>query len=183
MKNIKVYGSGYTVDRSGNVFNKDGHRMAQHPGGNNDYLQAVLCSNGKPKSFLVHRLVAIHYIDNPEDKPYVNHIDGDKQNNKVENLEWSTPSENMHHSYHVLGNTGGCAPMTGKKGSEHNKSKSITIKTPEGDTLTFGSVLEMKRETGYCNSSVTMMIKTKAKPLPYTFKRGMNKGMTILEYK
>ena len=183
MKNIEVYGSGYTINANGDVFNKHGRKLAQFPGGNNDYLQVCLCENAKAKIFLVHRLVAIHYIDNPENKPCVNHIDGNKQRNCTDNLEWCTHSENMKHSYHTLGNKKGCAPMTGKKGAEHNKSKSITIQTPKGEVLTFGIVLEMKRKTGYCNSSVTMMIKTKAKPLPYTFKRGKNKGMTILEYK
>lgn len=52
--------------------------------------------DGTTSSFSVHRLVALHFIDNPENKPEVDHIDGNPQNNHVENLRWVTHKENMN---------------------------------------------------------------------------------------
>jgi|LakMenEpi03Aug12_release.lakeMendotaPanAssembly.Ray.scaffolds.fasta_scaffold1209567_2 hypothetical protein len=65
------------------------------------YHTAVLYNNGKPKSFRVHRLVANAFIDNPNNKPHVNHIDGVKSNNLVSNLEWVTISENQKHAFKI----------------------------------------------------------------------------------
>ena len=62
------------------------------------YKHVTLLINNKQKRCRVHRLVAETFINNPENKPYVNHIDGDRANNNVENLEWVTPSENTIHA-------------------------------------------------------------------------------------
>ncbi len=83
----------------------------------NGYLYINLKSNGVHKRYLVHRLVAILFIPNPDNKPQVNHIDGNKQNNRVNNLEWVTSSENITHAYE-------CGLQ--KYGEQHHKSK-LTI--------------------------------------------------------
>ncbi|MBS7066772.1 MAG: HNH endonuclease [Lactococcus lactis] len=61
------------------------------------YEELVLSNGGVPQSKLVHRLVAQAFIPNTENKPEVNHIDEDKGNNSVENLEWNTHEENSNH--------------------------------------------------------------------------------------
>ena len=67
------------------------------------YYQVALYKNGKSFNKLVHQLVAEAFIPNPENKPTVNHKDGNKINNKVENLEWATAKEQTYHSINVLG--------------------------------------------------------------------------------
>lgn len=63
------------------------------------YKKVILQKSGKAQNYLIHRLVAQAFIPNPDNKPQINHKDGDKQNNKVDNLEWCTPSENMIHAF------------------------------------------------------------------------------------
>ncbi len=63
------------------------------------YLAVDLRKNGKRKTTKVHRLVAIAFISNPDDCPQVNHLNGDKSNNTVSNLEWTTNLENARHAY------------------------------------------------------------------------------------
>lgn len=66
------------------------------------YRKVFIYKNKIPKNFLIHRLVAEAFIPNTDKKPQINHIDWDKANNKLYNLEWSTNSENIKHAFQKL---------------------------------------------------------------------------------
>ena len=69
---------------------------------NFNYLGVHLRRNGNGRAYFVHRLVAAAFLENPDKKPYVNHKNGDKYDNRAENLEWVTPSENCIHRLYEL---------------------------------------------------------------------------------
>lgn len=71
----------------------------------NKHCMVVLCKNGKTYPKLVHRLVAIAFIPNPQNKPVVDHIDTDPTNNKVENLRWTTVKENANNPLSRVNNS------------------------------------------------------------------------------
>lgn len=100
----------YFITKDGKVF-RDGKERKIYRG---LYSTLKFSVNNITKTMLVHRLVAETYIPNPENKPEVNHWDGNTHNNNVDNLVWSTTSENQLHKHHIL-----------KKcnGEEHGKSK------------------------------------------------------------
>lgn len=87
----------YSVSNTGEV-RKDTNNYMMKPYIQNGYAHITLQINKKPKRFNIHRLVAIAFIPNPENKPYVNHIDGNRSNNHVNNLEWVTAAENTQHA-------------------------------------------------------------------------------------
>lgn len=102
-KEINNY-KGYFIDTNGDVFNKNGRKLKPYINGS--YLVVDLpIGNGRYKKCTIHRLVALVFLENPLNKPQVNHKDGDKLNNNVSNLEWATRSENMKHAYNVLFNS------------------------------------------------------------------------------
>ena len=95
--NIKDFPN-YHCDKYGNIFSK---RKKLKQSKRNGYLCVSLCNNGFSKSFNVHRIIAEAFIPNPENKPQVNHINGIKTDNHVENLEWVTQSENTIHALSI----------------------------------------------------------------------------------
>ena len=107
----------YFIDEEGNVYSKRKFnlltKLKQSKTGYKGYVKVRI----NKKDYFVHRLVAIAYLNNPQKKDTVNHIDGNKENNHVSNLEWCTRSENCKHAY----DTGLQKPYTGIKHKGNNK--------------------------------------------------------------
>jgi len=89
----------YMVSKKGDVYNVRNKRIIKPILNKNGYVYVTLCVSGKKKNRYIHTLVAKCFIDNPENKLFVNHIDGNKTNNNIDNLEWCTQSENTKHYY------------------------------------------------------------------------------------
>ena len=105
-KNIENFEGFYQVSNFGNI--KSCNRIVngqllkgktRKPRLKNGYYRISLQKNMKRQEFGVHKLVSMMFIDNPENKPIVNHKDGNKLNNHVANLEWVTYSENSIHAH------------------------------------------------------------------------------------
>ena len=143
---------------------------------NNGYLIIQLCKDGKIKHFLIHRLIAQTFVKNPENKQYVNHIDGNRQNNLIENLEWVTKSENILHAYHITKNRIISPPMKGKFGKNHNRSKSFHIEFPSGKFIEYGSGLEFQRCTGFSRRIISYV---RNFGRSHYFLKGKMKGLTV----
>lgn len=94
---IAGYEGLYTVDTEGRVYSIKSKRYLK--GGLQAYGHQVVClrKNGASKTVGVHRLVAEAFIPNPNNLPVVHHIDENPQNNTLENLQWCTQKENVHH--------------------------------------------------------------------------------------
>lgn len=110
-KDISGYEGLYQVSNYGRIKNVKTGMIIKGGDNGRGYRFVFLCKDkNHHKRFYVHRLVAIHFIDNRYNLPQVNHIDGNKYNNNSNNLEWCTPLHNSLHKREVLGKTN-CKPV------------------------------------------------------------------------
>ena len=143
---VEGYEGMYSVSTTGVVkscerFTIDGkHLMPKEIKGGcypNGYRFVCLRKDGVNKNHMIHRLVAQAFIPNPYDLPEVNHKDGNKQNNRIENLEWCTRSENLNHAVQI-----------GLIESQCKIRRKVTIQNDQG-TVTFSSMLECEKFFGF----------------------------------
>lgn len=146
-KPVNGFEGHYVVSNLGNVKSLKSGGMILKSHVNKGYEYVHLCKNSKHYNAKVHRLVAKAYIPSHENACEVNHKDGNKLNNRVENLEWVTPSENMKH-----------ARMLGLNRAGRNNaftSKAVDMISPDGSIIqTFPSTMEAERQTGIRRANI-----------------------------
>lgn len=134
--------TGYLVSDTGIIINKKGKELKQQI--QNGYAHCTLTYNKKIKRCNVHRLVAFAFIDNPENKPQVNHIDGNRVNNNVSNLEWCTAKENAIH-----------AVNTGLR--QQGRNRPVIQYSMDGNRMMiFQSLTEAEKQTGTLASKISL---------------------------
>lgn len=162
-RNIPGYEGLYQVSNYGNVksldrISTDGKNLKgiilQFGKTKSGYSQVCLCKNGQTKWMLVHRIVATMFISNPHNLPEINHIDENKGNNHVQNLEWCTRDYNNRYSD---------VYKKGLAASIGSTSKSIA-QLKDGVILrVFSSIREAERVTGIQHESISACCRRKRK--------------------
>lgn len=108
----------YKISEIGEVVNLTTGKNVATPLHQHGYLCVRLWNKGKTRLCKIYRLLAIQFIPNPENKREVNHLDGNRMNHSLSNLEWTTASENMKHAV-----KNGLSKGQFKKGFDHQKAK------------------------------------------------------------
>lgn len=159
-KNIEGYEELYQISNLGRIKSVD--RIVKHNKGKGirrikgriikswpdklNYQHIILCKDGKTKKYLIHRLVAQTFIPNPENKPYIDHINCNPSDNRVENLRWATQKENINN------------PLSIKKmfSKNNHSSKQVIQYTKTGEFLkVWNSTMDIEREMRISNVCIS----------------------------
>lgn len=165
-KDVKGYEGYYQISNLGNLKSVD--REVQHsrggtrilkgktirPGKTNWYYLVCLQKHGKRKYTTIHRLIAIAFIPNPENKPFINHINANGFDNRIENLEWCTQSENIKHAYKM--GAPSPKPMLGRTGYDSSTGKEIIQMDMEGNIIKkYGSGMQAAKELNLSQAKIS----------------------------
>ena len=150
-RDIKDYEGLYQISNLGNVKSLRKNKILSTRINRYGYVDVHLYKDGSEKRCEIQRLVAQTFIPNPNNKEQVNHIDGNKTNNTVFNLEWTTPSENIKHAWN-----------NGLKKIKNKESLMKQVKCIE-DNLIFRSINEAAIHYGIHASNISMVCNGKLK--------------------
>lgn len=163
-KKLKEYPR-YLISNKGYVIDTIKNKICKERLSHNGYkIITIVNSNNEYKTVKVHRLVAKAFIPNQDNKPQVNHIDENKENNMVSNLEWVTAKENCNHGTRNerMGNS--------LKFKNAIKIKAIDIAT--GEENVYNSITECAKELCLDSSSISKVLKCKQRYVSnYVFKK------------
>lgn len=152
MKPIAHFENRYKITNKGEVLNLANNTYLKPLRQNNGYLCVGLADGeGNHKRLTIHRLVALHFLPNPYEHDQVNHINGNKEDNSVSNLEWASPKENIHHAF-----------KTGlRKGYMSADDKEFYLQ----EILDGKQVVQLAKEIGRRQESLSRMLRETAKRL------------------
>ena len=160
----------YLISNYGNIKNIKTHRILSVNNGKHRYCYVNLVDdNGKSNTHSVHVLVAKTFMSNPENKPHVNHIDMNKKNNHVSNLEWVTRSENMIH-----------AVQNGKKPGK-GLSKKCKVILPNEEIKIFDSFTDASDHFGFSKECLSLASKKDDQIYNSHIKKGLTFKIEVIE--
>lgn len=144
----------YSVSNLGRVYSRRRNKVLTPKHNHDGYLRVQLYENNKCVFVSIHRLIAKEFCPNPSDKPFVNHINGDKQDNRAVNLEWVTQKENIQHAWD-----------TGLSTSHYNQcGKRYAQLDKDGNVIKiYPSTMEIERELHISHNHISSAAKRKGK--------------------
>lgn len=158
-KDIPSYEGLYQASTMGRIRSLYTNKILKHEISKNGYCKVTLCKNRVRKLCSVHRLVATTFLPNHNKKLQVNHKDGNKTNNCVDNLEWATSKENIIHSYKnklQIPKKGKEHPLYRKYGKENKTSKKINQYDLQGNFIkTWDSIMDVERILNINNGNIS----------------------------
>ena len=162
-KDIKDSNGKYQISNYGRIksFNNNKIIIMRTNKSNVGYYLVRISIKNKLKTYTVHKLVALHFIHNPNLYPCINHIDGNKENNRVDNLEWCTHSYNNKEAYRLnLAHS----PNLGKTGSKHPGATKVNQYDLNGNYIkTWGTMKEAAESLNVSINSISSCCRYKIK--------------------
>lgn len=148
---------GYFIQDDGQVWSEKSHKYLSQSKRGSYYRVTLVSPSGDKVTLSVHRLVAEAFIPNPENKPHVNHIDENKENNNVNNLEWVTEAENANHgtrNARISARNRELFPHGAGVGGDHPEATAIIMCDPrtQEELQTFPSIADACRFLGIDNA-------------------------------